>query len=66
MDKEKNGRNPYIKSTLSKHVHAEICERAQRLGTTPAQYLAAVSELWYGQGSPPVSDAEKRLIEDSR
>jgi hypothetical protein len=59
-------RNPYIKATISKHTYAEIVRRSELSGTTPAQYLSAIAERWFGENSPAVTKAEERLLNDQK
>jgi len=57
-------RKPQLRATLAKHVEEEIRRRAELNDTTPGQFLAAIAEHWYGNGSPAVSKAEDRLLTD--
>jgi hypothetical protein len=57
-------RKPQINTTVPDHIRNEIEKRGKGLGITKAQYLASIAAWWYGQGSPPISEEEKRLISE--
>jgi len=47
--------------SLPEHIAEEIEKHSRLVGAKDAEYIAAVVRWWYGQGSPPTSDEEKRL-----
>lgn len=50
--------------SLPEHVAEELARRAKLLGGTPTEYAADIIRWWFGEGSPPLSAEEKRVIQD--
>jgi hypothetical protein len=48
--------------SLPEHIAKDITERCAWLGSKDAEYIAGIVRWWYGQGSPPINDEERRLI----
>lgn len=51
--------------SLPDHIADEIEKRAERLQTSPTEYLADIARWWFGQGSPAISPEEQRLEANS-
>jgi hypothetical protein len=48
--------------SLPEHVAAELVRRSKALGSNPTEYAADIIRWWYGEGSPPLTPEEKRVI----
>ena len=48
--------------SLPEHVAAELVRRGKALGSNPTEYAADIIRWWYGEGSPPLTPEEKRVL----
>lgn len=48
--------------SLPDHVATELKRRSKDLGSNPTEYAADIVRWWYGQGSPALTEEEKRVI----
>lgn len=48
--------------SLPEHVAAELVRRSKALGSNPTEYAADIIRWWYGEGSPPLTTEEKRVL----
>ncbi len=48
--------------SLPEHVAYELERRSKALGGNPTEYAADIIRSWYGEGSPPLTTEEKRVL----
>lgn len=48
--------------SLPEHVADELARRSKALGSNPTEYAANIVRWWYGEGSPPLTAEEKRVL----
>jgi len=48
--------------SLPEHVASELKSRSKQLGSNPTEYAADIVRWWYGQGSPALTEEEKRVV----
>ncbi|MDF9828478.1 hypothetical protein M2447_002600 [Ereboglobus sp. PH5-10] len=55
-------KKPYL-VRLPDYIAEEITRRSKALSSNPTEYATNVIKWWFGEGSPPISAEEKRLLE---
>jgi len=48
--------------SLPEHIAQELEKRSAALGSNPTEYAADIVRWWFGEGSPPLTPEEKRVI----